>query len=116
MGFDGWRFDFVKGYGGERVREYVEATRPLVAVGEFWDDCGYDGEHGNQLCANQVICLRQNPKPLWTQVKQGTSCLLPTGDIMQRPLRPLPAATLNCWLRTVYDLFPVRRTRTASAR
>ena len=54
VGYDGWRFDFVKGYQGQRVREYVEATQPEVAVGEYWDDCGYEGEHGDQLCANQV--------------------------------------------------------------
>ena len=41
VGFDGWRFDFVKGYGGRHVREYVEATQPDLAVGEFWDDCAY---------------------------------------------------------------------------
>ncbi len=41
MGFDGWRFDFVKGYGGQHVREYIEATSPSLAVGEFWDDCAY---------------------------------------------------------------------------
>ena len=54
VGFDGWRFDFVKGYRGERVREYVEATQPDIVVGEYWDACGYEGEHGDQLCANQV--------------------------------------------------------------
>ncbi|CAL8471337.1 g10879 [Coccomyxa elongata] len=41
VGFDGWRFDFVKGYGGQHVREYIEATSPSLAVGEFWDDCAY---------------------------------------------------------------------------
>ncbi len=54
VGFDGWRFDFVKGYRGERVHEYVEATQPAVAFGEFWDACAYEGKHGDQLCANQV--------------------------------------------------------------
>ena len=56
VGYDGWRFDFAKGYRGERVREYVEATQPSIAVGEFWDACGYEGENGDQLCGNQV-CL-----------------------------------------------------------
>jgi hypothetical protein len=51
VGFDGWRFDFVKGYGGRHVREYVEATSPDLAVGEFWDDCAYtDSEmHHDQV-------------------------------------------------------------------
>ena len=89
MGFDGWRFDFVKGYGGERVREYIEATQPQVAVGEFWDDCGYEGEHGNQLCANQVICLPK--KALLMKAGAPAGCIRSSapGGILQRPLRKL---------------------------
>lgn len=41
IGFDGWRFDFVKGYPGEILREYIESTNPEIAVGEFWDSCAY---------------------------------------------------------------------------
>lgn len=41
VGFDGWRFDFVKGYAGEAVREYINATVPLMAFGEYWDTCEY---------------------------------------------------------------------------
>ena len=41
VGFDGWRFDFVKGYPGRYVMEYIEASHPKMAVGEFWDDCAY---------------------------------------------------------------------------
>jgi hypothetical protein len=43
IGFDGWRFDFTKGYGGEFVGEYVEHTMPLFSVGEFWDTLSYSG-------------------------------------------------------------------------
>mmetsp|Transcript_9648 Transcript_9648/g.27597 ORF Transcript_9648/g.27597 Transcript_9648/m.27597 type:complete len:677 (-) Transcript_9648:123-2153(-) len=43
IGYDGWRFDFTKGYGGEFVGEYVEHTTPLFAVGEFWDTLSYSG-------------------------------------------------------------------------
>ena len=71
VGFDGWRFDFVKGYGGERVAEYIEATRPQVAVGEFWDDCGYEGEHGDQLCANQVTCWGHEALDKFPEVRLG---------------------------------------------
>ncbi len=66
MGFDGWRFDFVKGYAGERVREYVAATRPALAFGEFWDACAYEGKHGDQLCANQARQM-QAPAALLTR-------------------------------------------------
>ena len=41
IGFDGWRFDFVKGYAGSYAREYIDSTVPALAFGEFWDTCGY---------------------------------------------------------------------------
>ncbi|CAL5228346.1 g11459 [Coccomyxa viridis] len=41
IGFDGWRFDFVKGYSGRHVMEYIEGSSPVVVVGEFWNDCVY---------------------------------------------------------------------------
>ena len=41
IGFAGWRFDFVKGYAGEHVAEYVNATVPEMAFGEYWDTCSY---------------------------------------------------------------------------
>lgn len=37
------RFDFVRGYGGQFVREYVLATEPHFVVGEYWDSLDYDG-------------------------------------------------------------------------
>jgi alpha-amylase len=41
IGFDGWRFDFVKGYEGKWIQEYVDATVPELAFGEYWDTCSY---------------------------------------------------------------------------
>lgn len=41
IGFDGWRFDFVKGYDGKWAGEYVNATVPELAFGEYWDTCSY---------------------------------------------------------------------------
>ena len=41
VGFDGWRFDFVRGYGGQFVKAYVDATVPQLAFGEYWDSCDY---------------------------------------------------------------------------
>lgn len=41
VGFDGWRFDFVKGYAGHFTRDYIDATVPLMAFGEFWTACEY---------------------------------------------------------------------------
>eukprot|EP00897_Mesotaenium_endlicherianum_P002833 jgi/Mesen1/2578/ME000162S01706 len=42
VGFDGWRFDFCKGYGGEYVGIYNEATQPEFSVGEFWTSMSYN--------------------------------------------------------------------------
>lgn len=59
VGFDGWRFDFVKGYAASVAKVYVENTRPDFAVGEFWSPIAYDGGkpaynqdgHRNELAA-----------------------------------------------------------------
>jgi alpha-amylase len=31
----------VQGYDGKHVREYVDATVPEMAFGEYWDTCSY---------------------------------------------------------------------------
>jgi len=36
-GFNGWRFDLVKGYSGSFVGKYVSASNPSFSVGEYWD-------------------------------------------------------------------------------
>jgi hypothetical protein len=41
VGFDGWRFDFVKGYHGKYAKLYVDASVPIMAFGEYWDTCSY---------------------------------------------------------------------------
>ncbi|WP_309887482.1 hypothetical protein [Archangium sp.] len=42
VGFDGWRFDFVKGFSGAYVGEYVTRTTPTFCVGEFWPTNYFD--------------------------------------------------------------------------
>ncbi|KAK4348820.1 hypothetical protein RND71_031575 [Anisodus tanguticus] len=37
IGFDGWRFDFVKGYAPSITKIYMQNTSPGFAVGEYWD-------------------------------------------------------------------------------
>lgn len=41
IGYDGWRFDFVRGYKGEYAKIYIDATVPEMAFGEYWDSCDY---------------------------------------------------------------------------
>ncbi len=38
IGYAGWRFDYVKGYGAQYVGEYVRAAAVDFAVGEWWTD------------------------------------------------------------------------------
>ena len=38
IGYDGWRYDFVRGYGTQYLAMYNDATSPAFAVAEIWDD------------------------------------------------------------------------------
>ncbi len=40
-GYDGFRYDLVKGYNGSYVGLFNDATSPWLSVGEYWDG-GYD--------------------------------------------------------------------------
>lgn len=42
VGFDGWRLDFVKGFHGSHVKDYMEASKPNFVVGEYWDSLAYE--------------------------------------------------------------------------
>lgn len=43
VGFDGWRLDFVRGFSGAYVKEYIEASNPAFSIGEYWDSLAYEG-------------------------------------------------------------------------
>ena len=47
VGFDGWRYDMVKGYSPYYVQMYNEASSPVFSVGEFYDT-------NRQLLANWI--------------------------------------------------------------
>jgi len=38
IGYDGWRYDFARGYDSKYLLRYNRATKPVFAVGEIWDD------------------------------------------------------------------------------
>ena len=42
VGFDGWRYDYVKGYGGNFVQTYNNASAPVFSVGEYWPTQSFD--------------------------------------------------------------------------
>lgn len=52
IGYDGWRFDYVRGVAPEYFQMYVEATSPSFAVGEIWDDLDVNNSdrHRQALC------------------------------------------------------------------
>ncbi|MEM7758430.1 MAG: alpha-amylase family glycosyl hydrolase [Cyanobacteria bacterium P01_A01_bin.40] len=37
IGFDGWRYDYVKGYASKHIGEYNFHTKPYISIGEYWD-------------------------------------------------------------------------------
>lgn len=41
IGYDGWRLDFVRGFWGGYVKDYLESSEPQFAVGEYWDSLNY---------------------------------------------------------------------------
>ncbi|KAJ0428660.1 putative alpha-amylase [Helianthus annuus] len=41
IGYDGWRLDYVRGFWGGYVKEYMEASEPYFSVGEYWDSLSY---------------------------------------------------------------------------
>jgi len=40
MGYDGWRYDMVKGFSGSYIQGYNNAVNAYMSVGEFWDGAG----------------------------------------------------------------------------
>lgn len=52
-GFVGWRYDYVKGYGGEYVGQYNEGSGAEFSVGEYWPTDGYNSGNpsawGNEI-------------------------------------------------------------------
>ncbi|MBQ3636247.1 MAG: alpha-amylase [Bacteroidales bacterium] len=37
FGYDGWRYDYCKGFRGQYVGIYNESSKPYLSVGEYWD-------------------------------------------------------------------------------
>nr|GMD94586.1 alpha-amylase [Ipomoea batatas] len=68
LGFDGWRFDFVKGYdfvkGFAAVKIYMDNTKPEFAVGEFWNDLSPgrvpDPDYNQDAHRNELVRWVQN--------------------------------------------------------
>eukprot|EP00898_Chlorokybus_atmophyticus_P003727 jgi/Chlat1/4355/Chrsp29S04511 len=58
IGYDGWRLDYVRGFWGGFVKEYLEVSDPCFAVGEYWDTMDYnmsDLRHNQDRHRQQII-------------------------------------------------------------
>lgn len=61
VGFDGWRYDYVRGYSGVFNGLYNEATNPYFSVGELWTDLDLNNpDPHRQLLADWVDATRGN--------------------------------------------------------
>ncbi|KAL9424111.1 hypothetical protein AB3S75_036064 [Citrus x aurantiifolia] len=68
IGYDGWRLDFVRGFWGGYVKDYLEATEPYFAVGEYWDSLSYTyGEMDNNQDAHRQRIID------WINAASGTA-------------------------------------------
>ena len=72
VGFDGWRYDYVKGYDGSYVEIYNNATDPSFSVGEYWSTlCYYDDSCSDGTYPNAHRQLLMN----WIDATGGTSAV-----------------------------------------
>ncbi|CAA0834706.1 Alpha-amylase 3- chloroplastic [Striga hermonthica] len=58
IGYDGWRLDFVRGFWGGYVKDYLDASEPYFAVGEFWDSLSYtygEMDHNQDAHRQRII-------------------------------------------------------------
>ena len=90
VGFDGWRFDFTKGYHGKYSKLYVDATVPEMAFGEFWDTCEY-----NDCVLNYNQDAHRQRTVDWIDATGGTCAAFDftTKGILQA--RPCPLLSLS---------------------
>ncbi|KAJ4711277.1 Alpha-amylase [Melia azedarach] len=58
IGYDGWRLDFVRGFWGGYVKDYLDASDPYFAVGEYWDSLSYtygEMDHNQDAHRQRII-------------------------------------------------------------
>ncbi|KAI4384241.1 hypothetical protein MLD38_002421 [Melastoma candidum] len=58
IGYDGWRLDFVRGFWGGYVKDYLDASEPYFAVGEYWDSLSYtygEVDHNQDAHRQRII-------------------------------------------------------------
>lgn len=94
VGFDGWRYDYVKGYSGSYVGIYNNATSPYFSVGEYWSTLCYTGEScssGSYPDAHRQLLMN------WITATGGTSAVFDftTKGLLNRALETYNYAVLK---------------------
>jgi len=84
LGFDAWRFDFVKGYSAEFVGLYCKKSEPAWAVGELWLDMAYDD---NGLAYNQDRHRQDTINWINATGKASTAFDFTTKGVLQEAVR-----------------------------
>ncbi|XVF03394.1 hypothetical protein REPUB_Repub04eG0257500 [Reevesia pubescens] len=68
IGYDGWRMDFVRGFWGGYFKDYLDASEPYFAVGEYWDSLSYTyGEMDHNQDAHRQRIIN------WINATNGTA-------------------------------------------
>ena len=49
MGYDGWRYDYARGYGAGYMLDYNRASASVFAVAEIWDDLDLNNTDAHRL-------------------------------------------------------------------
>lgn len=110
IGFDGWRFDFVKGYPGETLKEYIDSTVPELSVGELWDTCEYTNSVLNYNQVKLFLRLQWAPVPCLKHItdvecsvrirgsygQQSGSCLFHTSEWSKKQENSMDSGSWIC--------------------
>ncbi len=64
------KFLWNRGFWGGYVKEYIEATKPAFAIGEYWDSLAYEG---GRVCYNQGSAIL--PSDPWGTYSTLFACL-----------------------------------------
>ncbi|KAK9163301.1 hypothetical protein Syun_004203 [Stephania yunnanensis] len=97
IGFDGWRFNFAKGFSPDFTKIYMERSQPSFAVGETWSSLadGQDGkpEH-NQDVQGELWRMKDSnggPPGMIGIMPQNAVTFIDNHDTYSQKLWPFPS-------------------------
>ena len=83
-----FRFDFARGYSGDHVADYCEASSPEFAVAEFWDSLAY--RRGVPLRNQARLDREQTLRPICSEFKRALVRDAQTAHMQHRACRRWP--------------------------